>query len=91
MVSCRVSVPPPPPHGIPPPHPPMVKPEILVRVELLSQKCQQSQGWAPRTGDPRECCDDSSYATSWRVQCGDTLLEGPRFRSALCPAADTQP
>ena len=31
--------------------PPMVKPEILVRVALLSQKCQQSQGWAPRAGD----------------------------------------
>ena len=46
-VACRYPAPhPPPPHGIP--LPPMVKPEILVRVALLSQKCQQSQGWAPR-------------------------------------------
>ena len=42
-----------PPEGI---LPPWYTPDILARVSLLSQKCQQSQGWAPGFRDLRECC-----------------------------------
>ena len=54
-MSKFVKVPDPPPPGI---SPPWYTPEILVRVvTFLHHKCQQSQESAPRTWDPRECCD----------------------------------
>ena len=45
MVPC-------PHHGIPP----WYTPEILVMVVTSVSKVQESQGWAPRTRDLRECC-----------------------------------